>query len=131
MSTGRFPAVLPTLAGAALIVLSAGSALAGGGCWSDCYAEHPPVVYKTFKKRTQVEQGVYEVVRTPSVYGWAVPIDPRTKQPLHGYKPRRVLLEPYKNISVYHPAQHVYTKERVAIEVEPDGPGYWWDRFFD
>ena len=132
MSTRRFPGALSALAGGALIALSAAPVKAGGGdCWSECYEDHPPVVYKTFKKRIQVEQGVYEIVRTPSVYGWAVPIDPKTKQPIEGYHGRRVLLKPYKNISVYHRAQHVYTKERVAIQPEPIGTAYWWDRLFD
>jgi hypothetical protein len=128
MSTGRFLTVLSALVGGALIALGAAPAKAGGDCW-DCYAEQPPVIYKTYKKRIQVEPGVYEVVRTPSVYGWAVPIDPKTKQPIG--EGRRVLLKPYKNISVYSRAQHIHTRERVAIQPEPIGERYWWDRLFD
>jgi hypothetical protein len=130
MSTRRFMAALAAFMGCAVIGFGTAPAKAGGGCWSEC-EERPPVVYKKFKKRIQVEPGVYEVVRVPSVYGWATPIDPRTKRPIEGYPPRRVLLKPYKNIAIYNRARHVYTKEHVAVEVEPYGTPRWWHRFFD
>ena len=32
--------------------------------------EAPPVIHRTWKRRIQVEQGVYEIARKPSLYGW-------------------------------------------------------------
>jgi hypothetical protein len=139
MSTRRFLNALSVLVGGALICSSAGQVQAGG-CWSaGCGTEEkPPIVYKTFKKRTQVEQGVYEIVRQPSLYGWTVPAygaDAKgagyTGYAVEGGS-RRVLLKPYKNIAIYHRARHVHSTERVAIQPEPYGGEWsWWDHIFD
>jgi hypothetical protein len=137
-----------------------------------------------WRKRIQVEQGVYEIARKPSLYGWArskvrlprewheipavyktVTVTQRTRThyvwekrlvngrdvmckvkvpgehvtvekqvlvsparrvavgaPQYAYSERRVLIRPYKNIAIYHPAKHIYTTERVSIQPE----GYVW-----
>jgi hypothetical protein len=106
-----------------------GEAKAGGYCERDCaVTERPPLVHRTFKRRIQLEQGVYEIVRTPSVYGWVVSSNTPAGYTSVG---RRVLLKPYKNINVYHRARHLYVTERVAIEPEGIGQSDWWDRLFD
>ena len=136
MSKRHFLATLSVLLSGALMGSFAGEAKAGG-CWwtSSCETEAaPPVVHRTFKKRIQVEQGVYEVVRTPSVYGWTVPVPPDAKGASFaedGGVSRRVLLKPYRNIAVYDRAKHVYTTERVTIQPEPEGGEWsWWDRLW-
>jgi len=156
-----------------------------GGCVGDCYVKDRPfVINRTFKRRIQVQQSVYEIAREPSLYGWTrqkvllehdvewretpavyqtihvkertpsryvwekrlirgrevmckiripgktvmvekrVLVSParRIAKPVYGYVERRVLLRPYKNIAIYHPARHVYTTERVAVQPE----GHVW-----
>jgi hypothetical protein len=134
MSTRRFLGVLSILLGGALTCSFGGEAKAGGCWWSGCDSEPTsPVVHRTFKKRIQVEQGVYEITREPSLYGWTVPVpaDAKGASWAEGENvSRRVLLKPYKNIAIYHRAKHVYTTERVAIEPEPYGEWTWWDRLW-
>jgi hypothetical protein len=181
MSSRKFLAALSILTSVLLGVSFAGPAQAGGRCEGDCYVkEAPPVIHRTWKRRIQVEQGVYEIARKPSLYGWVrkkvalgrewheipavyktVRVSERTRTryvwekrlvkgrevmckvkvpgerivtektvlvsparrvavgaPAYAYVERRVLLRPYKNIAIYHPARHVYTTERVAIQPE-------------
>jgi len=185
MSSRQFLAVAAVLTGAVLGVSLAEPAQAGGYCGGDCYVKDtPPVIHRAWKRRIQVEQGVYEVVREPALYGWTrqkvalerewhetpavyktVRVTERTRTryvwekrlvkgrdvmckvkvpgerivtekqvlvsparhvavgtPAYGYVERRVLIRPYQNITHYHPARHVYTTERVAIQPE----GYVW-----
>lgn len=140
MSTRRFLNALSVLAGGALMFSFAGQAQAGGCWWGGCESEvKPPVVYKTFKRRDQVEQGVYEIVRKPSVYGWTVPhyVDDSAKGAAYADHSkegsRRVLLKPYKNVAIYHRAKHVYSSERVVIQPETayHGQPTFWDHLFD
>jgi hypothetical protein len=129
MSKPGLVVALSALLGGALLAIPQGEAKAGEYCDRDCeVSQRPPVVHRTFQRRIQLEQGVYEIVRTPSVYGWVV-----SSNAPDGYTSvgRRVLLKPYKNITVYHRAKHLYVTERVAIEPEGIGESYWWDRFFD
>jgi hypothetical protein len=133
MSKPGFVVALAAVLGGALVGFSQGEAKAGGDCWRDCaMPERPPVVHRTFKRRIQIEQGVYEIARTPSVYGWVV--DSNTPK---GYTSvgRRVLLHPYKNILIYQRPRHLYVTERVAIEREGvgqyGGDFDWWDRLWD
>ena len=134
MSVRHFLGVMSVLLGGALACSFAGDAKAGGCGWSGCDSEVAPrIVHRTFKRRIQVEQGVYEVVRTPSLYGWTVPVPADAKGAYWAGDDtvsRRVLLKPYRNISVYHRARHVYTSERVAIQPEPYGEWTWWDRIW-
>lgn len=132
--TRKFLTALSVLLSGALLVPFAGEAKAGG-CWDDCYTgEKPPVVYRTYKKRIQVEQGVYEIVRKPALYGWTIPHSGDLKGTGHGAPyaegSRRVLLKPYRNIAIYDRARHTYTTERVAIQPEPHGEWTWWNRFW-
>jgi hypothetical protein len=187
MSSRQFLAVLSALLGGALTVLFGPQASAGGACVGECYVQaRPPVIYKNWKRRIQVDPGVYEIAREPSLYGTArtkirlprewreipavyktVTVTKRTRSryvwekrlirgrevmckvkipgeritmekrilvsparrvyvgaPAYAYAERRVLLRPYKNIAVYHPARHVYGTTRVAIQPE----GYVWRR---
>ena len=125
MSTRHWIAVLSVLLAGSL----AGDAKAGGSCWDECYGgEKPPVVHKTYRKRIQVEQGVYEIARKPSVYGWTLPYSGDIKGSGYGERSRRVLLKPYRNVAIYNRARHVYTSERVAIQPEPYGEWTWWKR---
>lgn len=64
-----------SIAGAAAVALTAQgtAAWAGdGGCTGErCYeAVAPKPIYRTMKYRVQTEQAVYEIARTPSLYGW-------------------------------------------------------------
>jgi hypothetical protein len=184
MSSRHLLGILSVLMSAVLGLSITGPVQAGSPCHGCYVKDTPPVVYRNWKKRIQVEQGVYEIAREPSVYGWArkkvrlarewreipaiyktVRVTERTptryvwekrlvkgrevmckikvpgerivteKQvlvsparriavggPAYGYVERRVLLKPYKNLAIYHPARHVYTTERVAIQPE----GYVW-----
>jgi hypothetical protein len=184
MSSRHVLGILSVLMSAVLGLSITGPVQAGSPCHG-CYVQDtPPVVYRNWKRRVQVEQGVYEVVREPSVYGLArrkvrlarewreipaiyktVRVTERTRTryvwekrlvkgrevmckvkvpgerivtekqvlvsparriavgaPAYAYVERRVLLKPYKNIAIYHPARHVYATERVAIQPE----GYVW-----
>jgi hypothetical protein len=182
MSSRHLLVVLAALTSTALGLFFAAPVQAGGGrCVGDCYVQDtPPVIHRNWKRRIQVEQGVYEIAREPSVYGWVrskvavarewheipavyktVRVTERTRTryvwekrlirgrevmckikvpgerivsekrvlvsparriavgaPAYAYSERRVLLKPYKNIAIYHPARHVYTTERVAIQPE-------------
>jgi hypothetical protein len=185
MGSRKILAAMSVLAGSVLLGSFVQPAQAGKACVGDCYVQaRPPVVYRTFKRRVQLEGGVYEIAREPALYGWArrkvaverewheipavyktVSVTVRTptryvwekrlirgrevmckvkvpgervvteKQvlvsparrvavgaPAYAYAERRILLRPYKNIAIYHPARHVYTTERVAIQPE----GYVW-----
>jgi hypothetical protein len=135
MSKRHCLAVLSVLLSGALMSSLGGQAKAGGTCWDECYGgQKPPVVYKTYKKRIQVEQGVYEVVRKPSLYGWTLPYSGDIKGSgygaAYGERSRRVLLKPYRNIAIYNRARHVYTTERVAIQPESYGEWTWWKRLW-
>jgi hypothetical protein len=134
MSTRNFLAVLSVLLNGALICSFAQDANAGG-CWwhdRDCYTlEQGPLIHRTFKRRIQVVQGVYEVARKPALYGWTVPADATAKGASYsdgyGDVSRRVLLRPYRNIAIYHRAKNVYVTERVAIQPEAVGEWSLWD----
>lgn len=132
MSSRHFFVVLSALLSGVLVASFAGEAKAGG-CYGGCAPDpDAPIIHKTYKKRIQVEQGVYEIVRKPSVYGWTVPVPADAKGASYGggEPSRRVLLKPYRNIAVYNRAQHVYTRERVAIQPEAEGEWSWWDHFW-
>jgi hypothetical protein len=181
MGSRQFLTAMSVLAGGLLLGVLAQPALAGERCAGDCYIQaKPPVVYRTFKRRIQLERGFYEIAREPALYGWArrkvalerewheipavyktVRVTERTRTryvwekrlirgrevmckvkvpgerivtersvlvsparrvaigaPAYAYAERRVLLRPYKNIAIYHPARHVYATERVAIQPE-------------
>jgi hypothetical protein len=71
MSSRYCLAVLSALMSAVLSLSVSGPAQAGHNCDGDCYVkEAPPLIHRTWKRRIQVEQGVYEVNREPSRYGW-------------------------------------------------------------
>lgn len=135
MNARHFLGVLSVLLGGALTFSFASAANAGGCEWGGCeQATHAPVVHKTFKKRIQVEQGVYEIARRPSLYGWTVPVagDAKGAGWAGDEGSRRVLLKPYRNVAIYHPAKHIKETERVAIQPEPSGGEWtWWDRLWD
>jgi hypothetical protein len=185
MSLRRLLPVLSVLMSAVLSLLFTGPIQAGGRCDGDCYVKDaPPVIHRTWRKRIEIEQGVYSISREPAQYGWArskvrlprewhvtpavyktvmvtkrrptryvwekrmvkgrevmckvklpgervtvekqVLVAPARRVavsgPRYAYTERRVLIRPYKNIATYHPARHVYTSERVAIQPE----GYVW-----
>lgn len=71
MSSRHFLAVLSALMSAVLSLSMFGPAQAGRNCAGGCYVqEAPPLIHRTWKRRIQLEQGVYEVNREPSRYGW-------------------------------------------------------------
>jgi hypothetical protein len=70
MGSRHFLAAMSVLGGM-LLVASAPPVRAGGDCVGDCYVKEPaPVIYRNFKRRIQLERGVYEVAREPGLYGW-------------------------------------------------------------
>ena len=128
MSKPGLVMALSALLGGAVLGFPQGEARAGEFCAECAVSQRPPVIRRTFVRRIQQEQGVYEIVRTPSVYGWVV-----SSNTPHGYTSvgRRVLLKPYQNINVYHRPRELYVTERVTIEPEGIGPSSWWDRLWD
>lgn len=80
------------------------------GCAS---AAAPRTVHRTYIRRDVVEQGVYEVHRTPSEYGWVVS---------GGGEPRRILLRPYKNIAHFERPYISWYREHLSILPEVFGP---------
>lgn len=71
MGSRQFLASMSALAGGLLLASFASPAVAGDRCVGDCYVQaKPPVVYRTFKRRIQLERGVYEIDREPALYGW-------------------------------------------------------------
>jgi hypothetical protein len=136
MNARHFLGMLSVLLGGALAFSFASAANAGGCEWGGCeQATSAPVVHRTFKKRIQVEQGVYEIARRPSLYGWTVPVAADAKGASWADDEggsRRVLLKPYRNYAIYHRAKHINATERVAIQPEePTGEWSWWDRLWD
>jgi hypothetical protein len=63
-----------SVAGAAVAAMMMQSAARAGGIGCigvECYEEVPrKVIHKTMTYRVQTEQGVYEIAREPSLYGW-------------------------------------------------------------
>jgi len=66
------------IVGALVLATATGAASAKNrGCMSECYeAVAPKAIHKTYKYRITTQQGVYEIDREPSLYGWA-------KQPVY------------------------------------------------
>jgi hypothetical protein len=125
--------------GAVLSVFAVqGSALA----WGDggdlregnpCYVKvKPKIIYRTFRRRILIREGSYETVYTPPLYGEVVRSSvfgtgDRGVEGVMADDPAsgaRVLLKPYRNIAIYHPARYRWITERVAIQPE----GYVWRR---
>lgn len=95
-------------------------------------------VYKTVKVRSHTRSHVIWTkrwvngkhimckVRVPGETVWVekrirVSGGHRTKlrgQPTYAYEQERILIRPYKNIAIYHRAQHRYLRERVTIQPE-------------
>lgn len=94
----------------ALTVLGAdASSAAEPGCAGNCYVQDkPPLVHRTFNRRIQVEQGVYEIAREPSLYGWA---RYRVKRPVTW----RETLAVYKTVEVAKriPSRYIWEKRLV------------------
>ncbi len=85
-----------------------------GQSLAQCASVAPPrAVHRTYIRRDVVEQGVYEVHRTPSEYGWVVN---------GGGEPRRILLRPYKNIAHFERPYISWYREHLSILPEVFGP---------
>ena len=156
----------------ALVLATTGTASAKGACKSECYeAVAPKAIHKTYKYRITTQQGVYEIDREPSLYGWTkrpayewrdavyrtatvarklpartswemrlvgdryvkckvrltaevveeerqILVSPAGYVKTGEYVEKRILLKPYKNIAIYHRANHQYENERVTIQPE-------------
>lgn len=89
----------------------AGGSLAAGLSKTRCpsYAA-PRTIHRTYIRRDVMEQGVYEVTRTPPEYGWVVS---------GNGAPRRILLKPYKNISHFQRPYIAWYREHLTIVPEP------------
>jgi hypothetical protein len=86
--------------------------IVAGQSLAECPAKEPPrPVHRTYIQRDVVEPGVYEVGRSPAVYGWIC-------KP--GEPPRRVLLRPYKNATQFQRPYIAWSRERVTVIPEPD-----------
>lgn len=72
MNWPRYLTLFVVAFGAALAATAFEQAAAGEpGCLGDCYVKAPPpLIHRTFKRRIQVEPGVYEIAREPSRYGF-------------------------------------------------------------
>ncbi len=86
---------------------------------AECYVQAPlPPVRRTYIRRDVVEPGVYEVTRSPSLYGWVhqrVERGDGSVEVVH----RRILLRPYKNYSHFQPPYVALSREH--LEVYPEG----------
>ena len=70
MNSRQFLAALAAITSAVAGLSFAEPAQAGGNCGGDCYVKDTlPAVHRTFKRRIQVEPGVYEIARKPALYG--------------------------------------------------------------
>lgn len=59
-------------AGLAVLAMGAGAQAGGRDCIGECYEEvAAPPIHRTFKRRIEIERGVYEIAREPALYGWA------------------------------------------------------------
>jgi hypothetical protein len=98
---------------------------------AECYVQAPlRPVHRTYIRRDVVEPGVYEVTRSPSVYGWThVMAEKRVlvrrgrrwaeRTPSSGGEAnRRILLRPYKNYAHFQRPYIALSRERVAIQPE-------------
>ncbi|NJM33789.1 MAG: hypothetical protein HC850_02730 [Rhodomicrobium sp.] len=67
--------ILQAMGLAALIAampFAAGVKAGGKSCVGECYEEvAAPSIHRTFKRRVEIERGVYEIEREPALYGWA------------------------------------------------------------
>lgn len=111
----------------AFIVPSQGTQAADLGCSWPCYEQTgPQPIHRTLTKRVEIEPGAYEIARDPSLYGWVekkVVVSRRYSwkddaEPIYRTEKKRILLRPYKNIAIYHRAQHEYVREHVTIRPE-------------
>ena len=83
---------------------------------AECYVMEPlPTVRGNYIRRDIAEPGVYDVDRSPSVYGWTKGSDG---------EPRRILLRPYKNYTHFQRPYIAWSHERPVITPE----GYRWRR---
>lgn len=121
---------------AGLALQATASNAADLGCNGPCYEQgSTPAYERTWTRRVEIAPGEYEIAREPSLYGWvtrSVVVDKggdwtgrisykdggQYAEPTYHTEKRRVLLRPYKNIAIYHRAQHEYVKEHVVIEPE-------------
>jgi hypothetical protein len=124
------------LGSAVFLCAAAGSASAWG--YKDepqderpCYVKaRPKIVHRTFRRRILIQQGSYESEYTQPLYGEVVSssVFGRGDRQLEGAvaddhgSGERVLLKPYRNIAIYHPARYRWITERLAIQPE----GYVW-----
>jgi len=93
-------------------VLALDCGLAGQSLAQCVSASRPRPVHRTYIRRDVVEPGVYEVRRSPAVYGWVV----------KGGEPRRILLRPYKNIAHFERPYISWYREHLTILPEPVEP---------
>lgn len=73
MNLRRSLTIAGVLTGAAFLALGTGVSRAAepAACIGNCYVQDkPPLIHRTFNRRIQIEQGVYEIAREPSLYGW-------------------------------------------------------------
>ncbi|HZV21445.1 MAG TPA: hypothetical protein VE986_07865 [Hyphomicrobiales bacterium] len=98
---------------------------------AECYVEAPlRPVHRTYIQRDVVEPGVYEVARSPSLYGWVrQPVEesglvrPRRRWAARapssiGYVHRRILLRPYKNYAHFQRPYIAFSVEHLTIQPE-------------
>jgi hypothetical protein len=92
-----------------------------------CYVRvRPKVVHRTIRRRILIRQGLYESEYKAPLYGEVI------SSSLHGRgdpddaddygSDGRMMLRPYRNISIYRPARYRWVTERVAVQPE----GYVW-----
>ncbi|MFZ1109452.1 MAG: hypothetical protein WAN43_14065 [Rhodomicrobium sp.] len=98
---------------------------------AECSVQAPlRPVHRTYIRRDVVEPGVYEVTRSPSVYGWAhATVEKRVRvrrgrrwveRTLSsvGLAHRRILLRPYKNYAHFQRPAIALSREHVAVQPE-------------
>ncbi len=97
------------MAGVAALVTFGATGADAGPCGAvACYEKTgPSLVHRTFRNRYVIEPGLYEVARTPSIYG---------------LRQRRILVEPGETI--WHETPAVYKTVTVTKRV---AGGYTWE----
>lgn len=104
----------------------AGDYYCKGSCDSESW---PRPIKRTIISRIEIEPGLYEIEREPSLYGW---VERRVLLSTeYGYKPeyrtvkKRILLKPYKNKAVYHRGKYKFIREQVVIYPETEEFSYF------
>jgi hypothetical protein len=98
------------------VLAFAGAAVEKAG--AECYVQAPlPPVRRVYIRRDVIEPGVYEVERSPSLYGWVHQRVERADGSVDTIH-RRILLRPYKNYAHFQRPYVALSREHLTVYPE-------------